>query len=289
MISVGGLTVGGSGKTSVAVLITSKFISDGKNAAVVARGYRRVRKDDIIITAESVVSWEDCGDEPLVTARSVPGLKVYVSSDKTRAALRAVGDGHDPVIIDDGFQHRKLERDIDIVCLDGRNPFGNGMMLPSGRLREPESALRRADIIIIIDPDESVDYQEKIRLDKPLFKARKIVDGIKSPDGQTVEINGSKCLAFCGLGNPDSFERSLEQAGYHVVDFIEFRDHHHYKTDDVKAIIERFDKSGVDFVVTTLKDMVKLEKIWDYQRPFYYLNIRVELENEDEFFELINR
>ncbi len=282
------MTVGGSGKTSVTALIASRLLSYGKNAAVVARGYRRVNKDEIVISSKSDVAWEDCGDEPLVLTRSVPGLRVYVNSDKSSAAVKAANDGHNPIIIDDGFQHRKLKRDIDIVCLDGRNPFGNGMMLPSGRLREPKSALRRADIIIIIDsPDSINNVRDMLPSDKPVFTATKKVAGIKSSNGETVEIGGSKCLAFCGLGNPDSFKRSLGQAGYQSVDFIQFRDHHHYKPDDVRAITDRFERSGADFIVTTLKDLVKLEKIWNYSYPLYYLDIEIKLEDEDEFFGLI--
>lgn len=289
VISVGGLTAGGSGKTSIVAFIASKYLSESQNAAVVARGYRRIQKDDIIVSGESDIDWEDCGDEPLVLVRSISGLEVYVSSDKTAAASRAAEDGHDPVIIDDGFQHRKLKRDVDIVCLDGKKPFGNGMLLPSGRLREPAGALHRADIIIIMDPDAAFNWRNKLPANKPVFRARKIVTGIKSIDPEAADFSGRRCLAFCGLGNPESFMGSLEQAGYRTVDFIKFRDHHRYNTSDVRVIFDRFEKSGGDFIVTTLKDTVKLEKIWNCGCPLYYLDIRIEMENEDGFFRLIGK
>ncbi len=290
IIAVGGLTVGGSGKTSVTIFLTGKLISRGMNAAVAARGYKREGNDDIIITGDSRIAWEDCGDEPMVMARSVPGLKVYISSDKTSAATDAARAGHDPIIIDDGFQHRKLKRDIDIVCLDGSDPLGGGMLLPSGRMREPLSALQRADIIMIIDPaGELPGIRMKLPLNIPVFIARKKSTGIKPIKGEMGELSGSECLAFCGLGNPASFKSSLEKAGYRPTEFIEFRDHHNYCMADVQRITKRFEATSADFLITTLKDAVKLEKIWNNHYPLYYLEIEIEVENEDELFEMIER
>ena len=288
VISVGGLTVGGSGKTSLTGFLASRFRSAGKNVAVVARGYKRTKNGALVAGGERGSDWEYVGDEPAALARSIRDLKVFVDSDKTYGAARAAEKGHDPLIIDDGFQHRKLKRDIDIVCLDGRSPFGNGMMLPSGRLREPVSALKRADIVVIIDPKtDSANMRAKIPPGIPVFEARKTVLAVRSLTGEIIQIGGARCLAFCGLGNPQSFRDSLLQTGCDIVEFMKFNDHHRYDLRDSARIIDRFQERGGEYIVTTLKDAVKLEKIWKYDYPLYYLEIVLRLEREHEFLSLM--
>ena len=289
VISVGSITIGGAGKTSVAGYLAQSLLSSGKDAVVVARGYKRLESEPVILTAESYHSWEACGDEPAALIRSVPGLAVYVDSDKTAAAKKASQDGREIIIIDDGFQHRKLARDVDIVCLDGMNPFGNGFLMPSGRLREPKKSLRRADIVIVIDgPSDISDYVMNIPQGIPVFRAKKIVATVVSLLGDTISLKGSKVLAFCGLGNPRSFRRSLLETGCEIVELLKFGDHHRYSRSHIKRIIRRCKEDDAQYIVTTLKDAVKLEKIWPQNPPFYYVEIKIELDREEEFFRLIN-
>ena len=288
VISVGNITVGGSGKTTIAGHIAGKCISKGLKTAIVARGYKRSGSGLIILTAKSYSSWEDCGDEPAALVKSNNELVVYVDSDKTAAAKKAVEGGYDVIVIDDGFQHRKLHRDIDIVCLDGSDPFGNGHLLPVGRLREPIRSLSRADVIIVVDGSS----QETSALPGelaaiPKFKARKKVRSIRNFLEETVELEGSRVLAFCGLGNPESFYRSLQETGCDVAGFMKFKDHHRYDSDDIRRILNNHIAGKSDHIVTTLKDAVKLEKIWPANIPFYFLETVIELEREDEFFRLL--
>lgn len=282
VVSVGGITAGGSAKTSISAYLAGKFIEQGKEAVVVARGYGRKNHSDLVVSAVYDVSWEDCGDEPLVIAKSVDGLEVYVSDNKTVAAQKAGADGYKLIIIDDGFQHRKLHRNIDILCLDGSCPFGNGMLLPAGRLREPMSAIKRADIVVIIDPT-NIEIKRNIPVGIPVFEATKMTKMVKSISGKKLDPSLKRCVAFCGIGNPDSFRRSLNAAGFEIKDFLRFRDHHHYSKEDLDRIVEDFERSGAELIITTLKDAVKLEKIWNYPRPLYYLDIGIKIEKEDEF------
>lgn len=288
VISVGGLTAGGSGKTTVAAYIASKLISKNKAVAVVARGYKKPNRGDTVLESSRVTDWREIGDEPFALARSVRGVKVYVSSNKTSAAIKASSDGNNYIIIDDGFQHRRLKRDVNIVCLDGERPYGNGMMLPSGLLREPATALLRADILLIVDPPpDHEDIKKELPGGLPVFEVHKKVCGLKTIDGRAAESGIKNCLGICGLGNPRSFRNSLEKEGYGIADFMQFTDHHVYSTTDIEKIAARFDKSGAECVITTLKDIVKLEKIWNYRIPLYYLEIEIEIDREEEFFKLL--
>ncbi len=289
VISVGSITIGGAGKTSVAGYIAQNLLFRGKNAVVVARGYRRRESKPVILTADSYRSWEACGDEPAALIKSVPGLAIYIDSDKTAAAEKASRDGREIIIIDDGFQHRKLARDIDIVCLDGMNPFGNGFLMPSGRLREPKESLSRADIVIVIDgPSDVSGYEMNIPQGIPVFRGKKIIVSAVSLGGDRISLKESKVLAFCGLGNPESFRRSLLETGCDIVELLAFRDHHRYNPSDLKRLIGRYRENDAQHIVTTLKDAVKLEKIWPQSQPLYYLVIKIELDREEEFFRLVN-
>lgn len=289
VISVGGITVGGAGKTSLAGYVAQNLLSGGKDAVILARGYKRPQSQSVILTSESYSSWEVCGDEPAVLIKSVPGLTIYVDKDKTTAARKASQDGREMIIIDDGFQHRKLRRDVNIACLDGNNPFGNGFLLPSGRLREPIKSLRRADIIVVIDgPSEIPGITANIPQRIPVFRGRKIVASVVSIQGDAISLKGSKVLAFCGLANPRSFRASLLETGCDIIELIEFGDHHRYKSPDLERLVRKSKENNAEYIVTTLKDAVKLEKIWPRNQAFYYLEIRIELDRKDEFFRLIN-
>jgi len=287
VISVGNITVGGSGKTSLVEYIASKIRNDVKTA-VVARGYKRPGSSSLEICDSEDCDWERCGDEASALALSLEGLKVYVDSSKTYAAQRASEDGHDVIVVDDGFQHRRLVRDLDIVCIDGENPYGNGWLLPYGILREPLSSLNRADAFVVSSSNEDVDLS-KLNLpeNKPVFRARKIVDGVYVSDNESTDLGGKKIVAFCGIANPESFHDSLKSAGAEIAAFKIFRDHHIFKTDDIEHIIAMMETSGADSAVTTLKDFVKVKKIWPADKKLYYLKIRLAIDNEDDFIRLL--
>lgn len=288
VISVGNITVGGSGKTSIAGFIAESYLQRGHKIALVARGYKRPNNRPVAISGNRHFSWEDCGDEPAALAKSIPGLSIYVDSNKTRAAKQASNDGYEFIIIDDGFQHRDLFRDLDIVCLNGFDPFGNSYLLPAGILREPKKALARADAFIIVDESGESDKTHWDLPDHvPIFRARKIVAGIKSLDGKSVDMGGKKVVAFCGIGNPESFYNSLNDVDCDIRGFMKFRDHHIYKQSDIYKITNKYKTENCHAAVTTLKDAVKLEQIWPPDIPCYYLEITIKFEKEAGFLKLL--
>ncbi len=287
IISVGNITVGGSGKTSLTEYIVRGLIARDKKTVVVARGYGRKGKNPVVARGEDDCRWEVCGDEPAALVRTIPGLEVYVDSDKTKAAIRAVNSGYNYIVIDDGFQHRRLARDLDIVCLDGNRPFGNGWLLPSGRLREPIRSLRRSDAIVIFDSVRIVDFVQKLPNGIPVFFATKKIVNIRDGMGETVNLAERKVFGFCGLGNPESFRKSLAESGGEIIGFRAFRDHNIYDSVDIRRIVDEAEKSSAEYIITTLKDFVKIGNIWRGSMPLYYLEIMIELDRERDFFELI--
>jgi tetraacyldisaccharide 4'-kinase len=284
VISVGNIVVGGAGKTTLTAHVSRRFAQTGKKVAVVSRGYKRLADFPVVISHLDQSSWEQAGDEPTLLIRSVPGIKVYVDDHKTSAAKRAAADGNEIIVVDDGFQHRQLRRDVDIVCMAGDRPFGNKLLLPSGDLREPIRALCRADAIVWID---SPTAPETWKGTVPIFKAHKSVASVKSVEGACVDIAGKRVVVFCGIGNPDSFHASLAQVGCQIVGFMTFRDHHIYRRSDINKIIERVRLAEADCTVTTAKDIVKVESLWPSEYPLNYLEITIALENEAEFLKLI--
>jgi tetraacyldisaccharide 4'-kinase len=284
VISIGNITVGGAGKTSVSGHLAEELLARGKKVALVARGYGRPEKAPVIVHAGEEIDWRKCGDEPAVLARTIKGLSIYVDSNKTDAAIKAAHDGFEYIIVDDGFQHRNLARDVDIVCLDGKNLFGNGLLLPSGRLREPKRGLRRANAIILIDPKSS---NIKLPTLAPIFQAHKKTVGVKSLAGDPDDLTGKKVIGFCGLGNPESFRTSLEKYGCQIVEFMAFPDHHIYDEADIFEISKKVCLSEAVGAITTLKDLVKLEQLWPADISLHYLEIVIELDNESELYKLL--
>jgi tetraacyldisaccharide 4'-kinase len=286
VISVGNITVGGSGKTSLAEYIASTLSSGGVKTAVVTRGYRRPSSSSLEICDTINHDWESCGDEAAALARSIAGLKIYVDSSKTYAASKASDDGHEVVIIDDGFQHRRLARDLDIVCIDGANPFGNGWLLPYGILREPIRSLKRADAFVVFI--ESTNIPDlSLPAGKPVFKVRKKIKSVETGNTESMDLKGKKVVGFCGTANPDSFHNTLENTGADIVVFEKYKDHYIYKSEDIKRILDSMETADAEFAVTTLKDFVKLEKIWPDDKKLCYIKINLDIDNEEGFIRLI--
>ena len=287
IILVGG-EKGGTGKTTLTEYIASKLLSDGIRVAAVTRGYKRPASSSLVVCDSKSHDWKSCGDEAAVLARSVEDLKIYVDSNKTVAASKASDDGHQVVVIDDGFQHRRLARDLDIVCLDGGNPFGNGWLLPYGILRERLPALKRAGAIVVFSSEPAYDIS-KLNLPNgiPNFRAGKIVAGVFTGDGEPSDIRDKRIIGFCGIGNPDSFYNSLKESGSQIAGFARFKDHHIYNAKDVASLIDSIDNTGAECAVTTLKDFVKLDRLWPPDKKLYYLKINLAIDNEAGFIKLL--
>lgn len=272
VISVGNITTGGTGKTPVTLMLASWLKSRNLPFAVLSRGYQSSsEKSGLVFNSSVPVSDNVVGDEVALLARKLPNTWFGIGRDRMRN-IKALNEKQDIGIflLDDGFQHRQLFRDLDIVLLDASNPFGNDWLLPAGKLREPVSSLNRADFVLITraesrTPAELAVLKEKLR---KFVDVQRILD-IKTTisrlydfaTGKPVELNWlsqRKCAAFCGIGNPDSFTQLLRANGITVNQSIVFDDHHCYSEADLVILRRMLTDGSGDLLLTTEKDAVKL-------------------------------
>jgi tetraacyldisaccharide 4'-kinase len=291
-ISVGNITTGGTGKTPLVAYIASLLADRGEKVCVLTRGYGRADEGRRVLVSDGDTVLADAaraGDEPVELAEKLLG-KAIVVADADRAAAAEWARrkfGVTTFLLDDGFQHRKVKRDIDIVCLDATNPFGGGSVLPSGRLREPVDSLSRASVIVITRAEQAGDISHLRAEIKDLapaaaiFESRTSLSRVVTDEGPELDP-ASSVFAFCGVGNPESFFSLMEQNGYRVVETHRFRDHHTYTQSDVDLLETEASQSGACAFVTTSKDKVKLNDL-RFTLPVYVAEISVNIDNEAEF------
>jgi tetraacyldisaccharide 4'-kinase len=309
VISIGNITAGGTGKTPFVIMLAGMLSRAGRRVAVVSRGYRRERpaKKPLLVSDGREIKClvDEAGDEPFLIARRLLGsggkpAMVIVCADRLAAAEMAASLGAEAVILDDGFQHRRLHRDLDIVLLDAEKPLDNGLLLPAGRLREGPGSLRRADAVVLTRSAGgaiSERLMERLRPGSPIYHSKhaplppvRIEDwrSGKNAAGQA-GVTG-RVLLFSGIAKPDSFEASARQAGLAVGGHLRFPDHHFYG----KADLERIAAAGGSFdaVVTTEKDAVRLPKDWNPRTRLLVLVVEMELmprEAERQLEEMITK
>jgi tetraacyldisaccharide 4'-kinase len=256
VVSIGNLTVGGTGKTPMVAHLAHLATGLGRRPVILSRGYG--------------AQGGRPNEEALELQHLSPGVPHVQNSDR-RQALEdwAAANSCNLAILDDGFQHRRLARDLDIVLIDATAPFGYGHVLPRGLLREPLSALRRADMVIItrtelVDAAALAALRQQLsaylRPEAPVLVARSRPTGLVAADGSTRGadwLGGREVAAACGIGNPDAFRRTLEQAGAVVRLFETFRDHHAYTAADLDRLFAAAQAAGAKALVTTGKDYVK--------------------------------
>ncbi len=247
VVSVGNLSAGGSGKTPFVIALAKLLVRNGVQADVLSRGYGR--SADAIEKVNPAGDAERSGDEPLLIAQTA-GVPVYVGADRYEAALVAEKNESGPRIhlLDDGFQHRRLARDLDIVLLH-RTDFSESL-LPVGNLREPLSALRRASAVVLRQEDAA--FEENLRergIEAPVWLIRRVMN---------VPFDAGRVVAFCGIARPGEFFSLLRANGAEVADTLAFRDHHRYTEDDLKRLIGLAKSAKADAFLTTEKDSVRL-------------------------------
>lgn len=290
-ISVGNVTLGGSGKTPVVKYLAGWLRDKGWRVVVLSRGYRRRGKGVEVVSdgKQVLVNWCWVGDEPFLLATNLPGVPVVVGADRWAAAKLATHLFAPQVfILDDGFQHLRLKRDLDIVVIDSIDPFGNGRLFPRGNLREPVESLRRAHLFWLTRVDQARNLnglREKLKMINPQAK---VVESIHMPyslreiNGQidlTPEaLAGRKIVALSGIARPDSFEDTLLRLGASVMEAIRFPDHHRYSTKDLIEVFNLAKGLGAEMLVTTEKDFVRLPREGvNFELPTYYLKVEVEV------------
>jgi len=297
VISIGGLTIGGSGKTPFAVYLVNRLRARGFQPAILTRGYRRrYPAEALVIAAGAKIPTAFTGDEAQIFLRA-GDAPVGIGSNRYETAqiLLRQFPSTDVLVLDDGFQHARLMRDIDIVMIDGLDPFGGEQVVPLGRLREPLSALARADIFVVSRVEKDLQFQAIARRlanwnpAAPVFRAR--LAARSWHDYRTGAIiaamPGRRAAAFCGLGNPESFWRTLESQGIEVVFRWAFADHHAYNPVELQRVAHQARLHGAEFLVTTEKDRINCPKYLERAiapLELIWLKIEYELENEAGFF-----
>ncbi|MBW8002765.1 MAG: tetraacyldisaccharide 4'-kinase [Planctomycetes bacterium] len=282
VISVGNITTGGTGKTPVVIWICNLLKEKGVLCGILTRGYKTNK--------ESILETESCGDEPAVLVKSCPDARLVINSDRVEGANDAVNlFGVKALVLDDGFQHRRLGRDLDIVTIDATNPFGYGKILPAGFLREPVSCLARASAVIItrcgqVKEDALGDIEKKllaINPDLTIAKSLHCPVCAESSGGDEInleELKGKRVFAFCGIGNPDSFFNTVRGLGAELVGSRIYNDHYHYMDKCLKTIYEQAHGCGADLILTTEKDWTKISlSEWAKKDiAFAYLQIKLQ-------------
>ena len=269
VISVGNLSFGGTGKTPTVIALVRDLVRMGRRPAVLTRGYKRLDDGQVVVVGpDPRQTAAEVGDEPLEMARRLPGVPVIVDTNRARGGAEAQRQGADVVLLDDGFQHLRLDRDLDLVLIDSGDPWGGGRLPPLGRLREPLNALVRADAVLVtkvptqwrpvVAEIESVLDRLAPRLQ--VFVSRMRPSRVHVPgDGwrEPEVLSGQRVMAFAALGRPDGFATTLTEAGAEVAVTRWFPDHHAYTDQELSELVEQATAASA-VPVTTAKDAVKL-------------------------------
>jgi tetraacyldisaccharide 4'-kinase len=286
VISIGGIRAGGTGKTPCAMMVGEMLQDTGKTVAILSRGYRRKNTSDFIAAPGEKINWYDCGDEPAMLHRALSNCWLGISAQRLRVAQQIEQRANNVVfILDDGFQHRRLKRDLDIVCVS--ESLFSDRMLPDGFLREPVNSLSRAHVICLIGKEENSallsGLEEKI---KALYKQATTVIAHPQPCGWvnagTGEVSEtppfSDPVAMCGIARPERFFESLESLGVKPYKKIVFSDHHSFTKDDFRDIHKLYSKG----LVITEKDAIRINEFSsEISSKIWYLKVRLKFHSDD--------
>jgi len=319
VVSVGNLTVGGTGKTPVAEMLARELQRRGRRVAILSRGYKSVPRPfaqrlrnkifkhlDLfpprIVSdgKEVLLDSRRAGDEPHMLAKNLPGVCVLVDKDRVKSGLHALRHfGSDVLLLDDGLQYQRLRHRIDVVLVDSQTPFGNEHLLPRGTLREPPANLRRASYIIVTKSGPKPDEALLARLRK-LNRTAAIIEcnhaprhwqdlgtGAKFP---LDHLKGRHVGAMSGIARPESFEEGVRQLGANVEITKAFADHHRFTKKEILRFLEWCDRRSLDALVTTEKDAVRFPEIDNPPVPMLFLRVEIEvLRGREHWEELLSR
>jgi len=297
VISVGNITVGGTGKTPLVMALAKGLMAKGIAVAILSRGYQRKNTSESVVSDGKTIflSPEESGDEPFLMAKACRGTPILVGKERFVNGLIALERfGVKGLILDDGFQHLPLYRDSNILLIDSHIAFGDRHLLPRGVLREPLSQLRRADLFLLTkaeDPKTCQPLEKEIyeihpgtRVFHSYYEPVSLV-GPREEQEELESLKGKNILALSGIAHPDSFSSLLRKCGMKIVREAIFPDHHLYTTKDLSYIEDQ--AKGADGIVTTEKDMVKLTTLNIDHLPMRALRIKMKIWEEEEFFKRI--
>jgi len=296
VVSVGNLTVGGTGKTPLVVNIASMLERRGWRPGILTRGYGRSSRAAMMVLPPGEghrVHPQEVGDEPALLARALSGVPIVIGGNRFRSGQAAEELFHVGAhILDDGFQHLALARDVDVVALDATQPLSDWRLLPAGRQREPLSALRRAQMVVITRTDSSASNQIeplvlKTHPGAKLFHSRtELLGWVDALSGEAVPgegIRSERVSAFCGIGNPEAFFADLRRWGFSLVAESAFPDHHVYTAAEIYRLSADARKAGAVALLTTEKDAVKFSPDWTPHLPLLACRIRAQIVEAEDF------
>ena len=284
VISIGNVSVGGTGKTPFTLWLAGEIQGKKLNPSILTRGYGRRSRGPLLVSGglEPIASARQAGDEPVVLGRALPGVPIMVDADRVRGAARveALFPQVSVHLLDDGFSHVRLARDVDIVLLDATDPAPGGALLPAGRLREPLESLARADLIVITKleqapADRALAIAVRYAPGVPVYGARTEVLGVADGRGEAVrpaDLPPGTVVSVSGIARPESFAATLDSLGITPTEVLSFTDHAEYGSFRVGRIMRAVEETGATAIITTEKDAVKLEGLLSV--PIFRVRIR---------------
>jgi tetraacyldisaccharide 4'-kinase len=303
VISVGNLTVGGTGKTPCVAWLARMLRDAGHEVAILSRGYKRSSEGRVEVSDGRGIlcTPDESGDEPYLLAKSCPGVRVVVDRDRVAAGRWLAARARVSVfLLDDGFQHRRLHRDLDLVLVDGSEPLADAAMVPFGRLREPLTGLRRADVVLVTHGDRCRDraafaaaLAEYARPGTPVFFARHEMTMLRRLDAdETLPLTafaGRAVAAVSGIAKPSFFVTDLSSAGMTIALRRDFDDHHRYTQAEFADAANAARAAGAEAIVVTEKDAANLSGEWlrSSALPVYAAAIEFRCEDDREFRTLV--
>jgi len=316
VVSIGNLTVGGTGKTPVVESLARALKEGGRSVAILSRGYKRERKkiplglkirarlsgrkiaDPVMVVSspdEVLLAARIAGDEPHMLANNLPGIPVVVHKNRVRSGRHAIREfGVDTLVLDDGLQYLRLRHSIDLVLVDSTKPFGTGHMLPRGTLREPPRSLRRASYVFLTKCEQAADPKliEQIRKHNPVAEIlqcrhqplylENLETGVRR---DLATLKGAYVGTLSGIASPESFERGVKKLGANIVLTRRFPDHHRFADGEVEGLMDRCVRRDVEFIVTTEKDAVRFPELRNSEVPVYFLRVEIEITEGKEIWD----
>jgi len=278
VISVGNIVIGGTGKTPMVDFLARYIARHGIRCAVVSRGYGGSYRQKVarVLDTEGTarMTAAECGDEPYLLARRNPRVPVYVARARKLGAQAAERDGAQLILLDDGFQHLAVQRDLDIVLLDAQRPFGNGCMIPAGIMREPKSALQRADLVVMTRSGPAAESPRHFS-GHVLQSRHQPAEILTTLAGEVVaedDYAGKSCLAFAGIARPAEFFQAVRNLALRNVEEVPLADHQKYNRDILNRLLRSCNNH--DLLITTEKDAVKLSDV-NFPIPCYQLGVEL--------------
>ncbi|MDY6987983.1 MAG: tetraacyldisaccharide 4'-kinase [Thermodesulfobacteriota bacterium] len=299
VVSIGNLTVGGTGKTPMVHYVANLLKGIGLEVAVLSRGYGGHAQGSGGLVSDgktTLMGPEASGDEPQLLAARLNGIPLLVGKDRCWAARRAIREfGASVLVLDDGFQHLRIGRDLDLLLLDSTRPFGNGYCIPRGTLREPVEQMKRATAIVLTrweetgGPTREQSVIEAFAEGRPIFKCIHVPEALylggKEESLDLASLGGRRLFAFSGIGRNESFRETIGELEGHLAGFREFPDHHRYSHRDLRSIWKRARDLRVDNIITTEKDFVKIYTEIPATPPLLVLTISISFGDDGERFE----